>query len=64
MRLGLDQSQINYLKALVESSTKPQSIEADLLVSLFLMWRPRFLISVINTNDRISRVKSADSGQT
>jgi hypothetical protein len=28
------------------------------------MWRPRFLISVINANDRISWVKPADIGQT
>jgi hypothetical protein len=28
------------------------------------VWRPRFLISVISTNGRISRVKPADSGQT
>jgi hypothetical protein len=28
------------------------------------VWRPRFLISVINANDRTSRVKSADIGQT
>jgi hypothetical protein len=28
------------------------------------MWRPRFLISVINANDRISRVKPANTDQT
>jgi hypothetical protein len=28
------------------------------------LWRPRFLISVINANDRISLVKTADIGQT
>jgi hypothetical protein len=28
------------------------------------MWRPRFLINVISANDRISRVKPADHGQT
>jgi hypothetical protein len=28
------------------------------------LWRPRFLIGVINANDRISRVKPADVGQT
>jgi hypothetical protein len=28
------------------------------------LWRPRFLISVINTNDQISWVKPADTGQT
>jgi hypothetical protein len=27
------------------------------------MWRPRFLISVINANDRISLVKPTDIGQ-
>jgi hypothetical protein len=28
------------------------------------LWRPRFLITVINANGRINRVKSADTGQT
>jgi hypothetical protein len=28
------------------------------------MWRPRFLISVINANGRINQVKPADFGQT
>jgi hypothetical protein len=28
------------------------------------LWRPRFLINVINANDQISRVKPADPGQT
>jgi hypothetical protein len=28
------------------------------------MWRPKFIISIINANDRISRVKPADIGQT
>jgi hypothetical protein len=28
------------------------------------VWRPRFLIGVINANDRISRVKPAHTGQT
>jgi hypothetical protein len=28
------------------------------------LWRPRFLINVINANDRISRVIPADTGQT
>jgi hypothetical protein len=28
------------------------------------LWHPRFLISVINANGRISRVKPADIGQT
>jgi hypothetical protein len=28
------------------------------------LWRPRFLISIINANDRISRVKPADTSQT
>jgi hypothetical protein len=28
------------------------------------LWRPRFLISVINVNVRISQVKPADVGQT
>jgi hypothetical protein len=28
------------------------------------VWRPRFLINVINANGRISRVKPADTGQT
>jgi hypothetical protein len=28
------------------------------------LWRPRFLISVINANDQISWVKPADIGQT
>jgi hypothetical protein len=44
---------------------------AKQLVTLFFilvpaggLWRPRFLISVISTNGRISRVKPADSGQT
>jgi hypothetical protein len=30
----------------------------------WLMWRPGFLISVINTNDRISWVKPVGVGQT
>jgi hypothetical protein len=29
-----------------------------------MVWRPRFLITIINANDRISRVKPADPGQT
>jgi hypothetical protein len=28
------------------------------------LWHPRFLISIISANDRISRVKPADVGQT
>jgi urease accessory protein UreE len=28
------------------------------------MWHPRFLISIINANDRISWVKPADIGQS
>jgi hypothetical protein len=28
------------------------------------LWRPRFLTGVINANNRISRVKSADTGRT
>jgi hypothetical protein len=28
------------------------------------VWRPRFLINVISANDRFSRVKPADNGQT
>jgi hypothetical protein len=28
------------------------------------LWRPRFLITVISINDRISRVKPTDNGQT
>jgi hypothetical protein len=28
------------------------------------LWRPRFLISAINANDRINWVKPADVGQT
>jgi hypothetical protein len=28
------------------------------------MWCPMFLINVFNTNDRFSRVKPADKGQT
>jgi hypothetical protein len=28
------------------------------------LWRPRFLINVINANDRIGRVKLAGTGQT
>jgi hypothetical protein len=28
------------------------------------LWRPRFLISVINANGRISQVKPTDVGQT
>jgi hypothetical protein len=43
----------------------PAEIQAIEQVSAELkLWRPRFLIGVINANDRISRVKPADTGQT
>jgi hypothetical protein len=35
----------------------------QLEISHKYLWRPRFLISVINANDRISWVKPADIGQ-
>jgi hypothetical protein len=37
---------------------------AEILLKGDRLWRPRFLISVINANDRISWVKPADIGQT
>jgi hypothetical protein len=40
-------------------------IELYFLTYLFSsLWRPRFLINVISANDRVSRVKPADPGQT
>jgi hypothetical protein len=46
-------------EALCPSSTTPLRLSSAPMV-----WRPRFLISVISANDRTSRVKSVDNGET
>jgi hypothetical protein len=41
-----------------------QTPGTQILLILWLLWRPRFLISVIDANDRISPTQPADFGQT
>jgi uncharacterized protein YqjF (DUF2071 family) len=45
------------------SSSNSESRD-EILLKGGRLWRPRFLFNIINTNDQISRVKPADTGQT
>jgi hypothetical protein len=57
-----------FVMIVVDNFCKSHNRSTTMIIRVYRMdvqmWRSRFLISVINANDRISWVKPADIGQT